>query len=234
MIPSRRWFPGNFSARADWFDNFYTQFAAVAASLGFDADDITAVRNDNQVMQFLADVFTQAKAFDDAARQYRKIITEDDTGKPTPEFPANPAFALPVVVPTGIYERLDKLVDRIKVTPNYTDETGALLGIIPTQEGDVPELDVKPTIKAFSAAMGHHFSLVVEGREKATTWNALIKRDGSDKWELAKTASGKSVDITVELIAAGKPEQIQVIVQLQKSNADYGQPSDPVYVTLNP
>ena len=66
--------------------------------------------------------------------QYRKIITEGDIGDPTPEFPANPAFALPVVQPTGIFERLNNLVERIRVAPNYTAETGALLGIIPSDE----------------------------------------------------------------------------------------------------
>ena len=51
---------------------------------------------------------------------------------------------------------------------------------------------------------------------------------------VVKTASGKSIDVTIEPTAQGKPEQIQVRVQLKKNNADYGQPSDAVYVTVNP
>ena len=62
-------------------------------------------------------------------------------GDPTPAFPANPAFALPEVVPTGIYQRLIELVDRIRSAPAYTDEIGALLGIIPS----TPAPSRKPT-----------------------------------------------------------------------------------------
>jgi len=38
----------------------------------------------------------------------------------------------------------------------------------------------------------------------------------------------------VPLTIRGDAEQIQVRVQLRKGNEDYGQVSDPVYVTLNP
>jgi hypothetical protein len=49
-----------------------------------------------------------------------------------------------------------------------------------------------------------------------------------------ETCSGKSADISITPTTPGDAEQIQVRVQLRKSNADYGQPSDPAYVTVNP
>ncbi len=234
MIPDSRWFPTNFPARADWFSNFSKQFATVADGLGFSSEDTKSVENDNQVMLFLAEVFVQAKAFDDAVRAYRTEITEGDTGETTPQFPANPAFNPPVSVPTGIYERLDNLVKRIRVAPGYTDETGALLGIIPKSPADKPSDDVKPMVQTFAAQFGHHFSVVVENRGKATMWDVLIRREKQEKWQNVKTASGKSVNVEVELSQPDTPERIQVIVQLKKNNENYGQPSDPVYVTLNP
>jgi len=49
MIPSSRWFPTNLADRALWYENFATQFAAVAVSLGFTANDAASVNNDNDV-----------------------------------------------------------------------------------------------------------------------------------------------------------------------------------------
>ena len=103
--------------------------------------------------------------------QYREVITEGDIGDPTPDFPANPAFALPVVQPTGIFERLNNLVERIRVAPNYTPETGALLGIIPTASESIAPADVKPLIQVFAAQTGYEFSVVAENREKADSWS---------------------------------------------------------------
>ena len=234
MIPSSRWFPSGLQDRAAWFQNFSTQFAAVAVSLGFTAADGTAVDKDNQIMQFLADSETQLKAYSKAVTQYRKLITEGDIGDPTPEFPANPAFALPVVQPTGIFERLNNLVERIRVAPNYTAETGALLGIIPTTSESIAPGDVKPSIHVFAAQTGYEFSVVAEKREKSDSWNVEIRRAGLEKWETVKTATGKSVNVVITPTTPDKPEQLQIRVQLLKNNENYGQSSDIVPVTVNP
>ena len=234
IIPSFRWFPGNIAACAVWYQNFAKQFAIVAASLGFTAAEITAVKTDNDVYQFLADLTDEMQAFESAARQYRLIITEQPIGQPTPQFPENPNFTLPIVIPTGMFDRLNKLVDRIRAAPAYTDEIGALLGILPTALDSISPENVKPTIQTFAAANNYHFSVVVAGRAEANMFEVELRRAGQETWETVKSATGKSVDVTITPTTPGKPEQLQVRVQLQKNNADYGQPSDPAYVTVNP
>lgn len=233
MIPSQKWFPTNLPARAAWFQNFSTQFGISAASLGFSPTDVTSVGNDNQVMQFLAQTSVDLKAYEKSAKEYLEIITESEIGKPTPEFPADPNFALPVVVKTGIFERLVDLVNRIKVAPNYTDQIGASLGIVPTETGSVTPDNVKPVIEAFAALEGYEFSIVVSNRAKADQWLVAILREGATKWQNIKAATGKSVDVEVQPTQEGKPERLQVRVQLIKNNEDYGQPSDPTFVTIN-
>ena len=234
MIPSPRWFPSGLQVRAAWFQNFSTQFSAIAVSLGFTAADATAVDKDNQIMQFLADTMVQLEAYKKGIVQFNRVMTEGDIGDPTPDFPANPAFALPVVQPTGIFERLNNLVERIRVAPNYTPETGALLGIIPTTSESIAPGDVKPLSQVFAAQTGYEFSVVAENREKADSWNVEIRRAGQEKWETVKTATGKSVNVVITPTTPDKPEQLQVRVQLRKNNQNYGQPSDIVPVTVNP
>lgn len=234
MTPSNRWFPTSLAARAAWFLNFYTQFAIVAASLGFKPADVDAVEDDNTLMQYLADIFNQIKAYDSAMTQYRKLVTEGDIGDPTPAFPANPNFALAKEIATGLFERLNDLRDRIMVAPNYTNETGALLGILPSAPDSISPGDVKPSIQVFAAATGYTFSVVVADRAESNMWEVFILRKGAANWTSAGSYTGKSGDVTVSPTTPGAAEQMQVRVQLKKNNANYGQPSDVVYVTVNP
>lgn len=234
MLLSSTWFPSNLAARAAWFLNFYTQFAIVAPSLGFKDADIEAVKNDNAVMQFLADIFNQIKAYEEAVRQFRIIITEKDIGDPTPAFPANPAFALPVVIPTGLFERLNKLRTQITAADNYTDEIGALLGILPKAKPSLSPGDVKPSIEASGAQTGHLFTIIVKDRGDADMWDVFIQRKGESGWTSVGRFTGRSADITVTPTTPGDSERFNVRVQLRKSNANYGQVSDIVQVTVNP
>jgi len=160
MIPSQTWFPTNLAARAAWYENFATQFALIAVSLGFTTNDINSIANDNAVFQFLANAAVQLEAYITAIGKYRKIITEGDIGEPNPQFPANPSFTLPAIVYTGMFERLNKLRTRIMAAENYTDETGALLGILPKAPDSLVESEAKPQIETFAAQSGYHFSVV--------------------------------------------------------------------------
>lgn len=234
MIPSAKWFPSGLQNRAAWYANFNTQFAIVANSLGFTNADITAVSNDNTMMQFLADYDTQETAFGKAVTQFRRIITEGDNGDPTPVFPDVPTLGNPGNSATGMFERLVDLVERIRVSPAYTDEIGAILGILPTQSESIVPETVKPTIHVSAAQTGYLFSVTVTGRADSDMWEVLILRKGGSGWVSVKTAVGKSVDVVIQPSVAGEAEQMQVRVQLKKNNANYGQPSDIVYVTVNP
>jgi hypothetical protein len=185
-------------------------------------------------MQFLADTLVQLDAYKKAVGQYLRIITEGGIGDPTPAFPANPNFNLPVIQATGIFERLIELVDRIKAAPAYTDEIGALLGIIPSAPDSISPEDVKPGTEVHAAQSNYEFAVVVSNRAKSDSWSVEIRREGQEKWEEVKTATGKSVNVKIMPTEDGKPERIQIRVRLRKNNEDYGQFSDIVYVTVNP
>ncbi len=234
MIPSHTWFPQSLQERAAWYQNYNTQIAIVGASLGFSAAEITGFADDNLVLQFLADTDTQMAAFDRAVRQYRKIVTEGDIGEPTPAFPANPAFALPKEILTGLFERLNKARTRILAAPAYTDETGALLGILPRTPDSISPADAKPTITIQAAQTGYLFSVVVADRAESDMWDVFTMRKGAVNWISVGRFTGKSSDVTITPTTPNEPEQIQVRVQLRKNNQNYGQPSDVVYVTVNP
>jgi hypothetical protein len=233
MIPSSRWFPTSLAARALWMENFATQFAIIAISLGFTAADVQSVNDDNTVFQYLADIFNQIKAFEEAVRQYRIIITEGDIGATTPTFPANPAFALPKDVLTGLFERLDKLRTRIMAANNYTDEIGALLNILPTQSSSIAPESLKPVATLTPKFSDYKFT-VHATRMGKPGYKVQIRRMDSEAWTTVAQSQTADIDVQIAPTTPGVPERVQVRVILMEKNEEVGQPSDAVSITLNP
>ncbi len=233
MIPNPAWFPTNMAARVLWFANFKKQFAELATDLGFSAADVTSVTNDNSVMQFLGETTVEMKNFDDAVRKYRIIITEHKVGDPMPDFPAVPVMTLPVEIPTGLFERLSDLVDRIRLAASFTQEIGAMLGINPVQPTPPDPNTVKPNIKATPLFESYKFDAFVM-RMGMDSFKVQIRRMESETWTDAGFGTSSPLEITVQPTTPGQPERLQVRAILIKKNEPGGQPSDPVYVTVNP
>jgi hypothetical protein len=236
IFPSRKWYPQNLADQVLWWANFATQFAAIGLGLGFTAGEIAAVQDDNSVMQFLAQTREAVEAYVKAIRQYTNDIRELPIGEPTPAFPADPSFTLPNVVATGINQRLDELVDRVLAAPGYTNEIGALLGIIPTGPtgpgANTPVDELKPVIKTSQSFSDYKFTVNVT-RLGQSGYKVQIQRDGGE-WIDAGFATTNPLVITVTPTDPGKPERIMVRAILLNQNQPVGEPSDPTYVTVNP
>ncbi len=234
MIPNNRYFPTSLQERVAWYANFKTQFTIVATSLGFVAADVTAVTADNAVMQSLGLVAVELEAYKDAARQYRIVITEGNIGDPTPEFPEAPQYAAPGGVATGIFERLDNLVKRIRVAPAYTPEIGALLGILPTQTSgpQVPEVDLQPTLKTVSLPGSVVQVRFVRGNMTAVAVETKI--DNADTWSDAGKFYSSPAELVIPQNAQGLPRSVQVRARYVDKNTPVGQFSDIVTTATQP
>jgi hypothetical protein len=237
VIPSRTWFPTNLAARAAWFLNFATQFAAVGLSLGFTAPVIAGVQDDNTCFQDLASGQVELDAYKDAVRQYRINVTEGAVGEPTPAFPAGIDITPAELRPTGIFQRLIELVDRIRAATAYTDEIGALLGIIPSASGSGSSFaggdDLKPVVKTSASFSDYKFNVNVT-RLGQEAFKIQIQRSGSDTWTDAAFATSNPCEVVITPTTPGQPERILVRAILLNHNQPVGQPSDPAFVTVNP
>ena len=147
MRPDQRWFPTNRTERAAWFQNFSAQFTVIAASLGFTQADIDGVNADNAIVQYLAGTLLATEGYTRAVVAFQRTILLGKRGANTPNFPALNAPLVPTVPATGVFERLERMVRRIRVAPGYNSEVGALLGIIPRNARRPDVLSVKPTFK---------------------------------------------------------------------------------------
>lgn len=144
MVPSSTYFPTNLQERAAWFDNFAAVIQVIGASLGLTVAEIAQIVADNAMLQFLATFDVTVSEYTGGVRSFRRVVTEGDIGEPTPVFPADLTPTVPASVPTGLFERLDGFVRRIRVAPAYTLVIGVQLGIVRRRE-DLPEAVVLGT-----------------------------------------------------------------------------------------
>lgn len=235
MIPSHTWFPTNLPERADWYVNFHAQADLTGTTLGLVPAEIDQIKDDKNMIVFLAATNVTLGAFDDSVRAYRKNVTEGDIDGTTPTFPATPTLGAPTAVPQGMFERLVDYVNRIKASASYTTAIGELYGIVPSTPESLAPGAVKPEIDLSAAAHGYLFSVVVSKREDSDAWQVFVKPGGKSEFQMVASATGKSTDIIFNPGGESpSPSQMEVYVQLRRNNANYGQPSEIGLVTVNP
>lgn len=208
--------------------NIGTYTSDVGATL-IEVEDITNDLANLEYAEEYSDIVDENKK---TCTQIKQALFNGDENIPVAAYPPFPVGELPEEAKAGAYQRFMARGARWKTAAGWTPEIGTALGYDGPAPKPIPGT-VKPDIQAFAAASNAHFSLVVSGRGEANMWDVYILRKGGT-WTKIDTKSGKSADIYVTLTTPGEAEQIQVRVQLIKSNEEYGQVSDPVYVTLNP
>jgi hypothetical protein len=203
--------------------------------VGATAAEITWVPATLANLNYIASYCATLDADKKAAFDIKQSYFAGEKGSAVSDFPTIAAAVVPNPPLTGgVLFVLRDMAKRYKLGPGYTKEIGIALGIEEASKEAVNPGDVKPTIEVFGAQTGHHFSVVVAGREDSDQWEVQILRSGSTTWDTVKTATGKSADVSVTLTTPGQPEQLQVRVQLIKANQPYGQLSDAATVTVNP
>jgi hypothetical protein len=233
MRPDQRWFPTNRVERAAWFNNFAVQFASVGLSLGFTQAEIDAVTADNAVVQFMARTVLATEAYTAAVLSFQRTLLGGKIGAATPQFPAAPVLNVPVITPTGIFERLERLVRRIRVQPAYTPEAGALLGIIPRQAYRFAISELVPTFKASPLNRAYSFEVKVTKR-LFKAFFVEFQRSSSNDWEKGGFFTSSPAIVTIEPANPGVPELLRVRVRMVKNNDAVGLNSDIQIVTVIP
>ena len=228
------WYPHNAEDMAAWWANFNLrrpEFAAKYTILTTEEDALEAAA------AWVEYWVSTRHTFDDMSKQLTAYFATISGNDPTLDPPKAITWTLPAGTPAEIPPGLEKFIRDIRRevvnASNYAKADGEALGF-ESASAPKPNPDlVKPEIKVFAAASGYHFSVVVSDRGEANMWDVYVQRK-SGGWVKTDSATGKSADIHVTPSSPGDAEQIQVRVQLRKANADYGQVSDPAYVTVNP
>lgn len=204
-----------------------------AAEVGATSDDIHAIKNDAENFEFLIET---CNAIDESKKTAFAIKARFFSAKEDPpagDFAGFPDTTPPHGIDAGAIKRHRELDQRFLRAVGITQAAKVALDLEGEQKDAPNPGTVKPTLKTEAAATGGIFSVVVGNREEADQFEVLVAVAGTTDWHSLGSYTGKSADVHYN-ISDGQPVQLQVRVQLRKSNANYGQPSDIVMTTVNP
>ncbi len=233
-MASKDWYANSMVGLAVWWANFIlrrAEFEAKYPVLGTNKTELIAIE------AWVAYWVATRHTFDEMSTQLSKYFGTIAGSDPSADPPAPIAWALPPGTPAEVPPGIEKFIRDIRREvvglTNYAKADGEALGFEATAPASIAPADVKPTIKVYAAAHDYGVSIVVNGREGAIVWDVYLTRKGGNRTRYA-TCEGKTADITITPTVPSDAEQVQIDVQLRKNNANFGQPSDPAYVTANP
>jgi hypothetical protein len=206
------------------------QYAAVA---GASVADIASIGEDFINLEWILNFCPLAEEYRATAFGIKKKFIRGQIGESLGAFMDAPDASPPSALKSGVEKRSRERDQRFLKSPAMTEAGRIALDLVDEPPSVSPET-VKPTVQAYSAAGNYEFALVAANRGDSDMYDVQARVKGSETWKTIKSATGKAVNVTVEPTTPGQAEQLQIRVQLRKKNAAYGQPSDPVYVTVNP
>lgn len=233
-IPDPRFVPSDWAGQTDWFFNWDKQMSVVGSSLGFSAAELTRIHDDYLMLQFLRDTMVAMETFSSAVTNNRRIMSRGTIGEPTPGFPANTTFTLPVTtdpVGPGIWQRNNEDVRRVREAPAFTDEVAGLLGIIPIESAQPLEDSVQPNLKIV-VEPGYNVK-VVGVMQGMSAIRIDYQRKGSDVWVLVAFLTKLPGEFAITPQTPGAPESGRLRGVYIKNNSEYGQFSPEYPITLS-
>ncbi|HEX8737699.1 MAG TPA: fibronectin type III domain-containing protein [Pyrinomonadaceae bacterium] len=204
-----------------------------AAAVGASAADITSIQEDFANLEWILNFVSLVEEFRSTASAIKKKFVRGAIGEPLGAFVDAPDASTPFALKAGVEKRSRERDQRFLHAATITEAARMALDLV-SESGKVPPAAVKPTAQPFPAAGNYELALIVANRGDADMYDVQVRRKGSETWTTAKSGTGKSINVTITPTTPGQAEQLQIRVQLKRKNENYGQPSDPVYVTVNP
>ena len=234
IMASKDWYEHAFEALAAWWVNFLLRrpdFEDKYTILHTKATELDAIA------AWVAYWVDARHAFDESSKQltayFSTIAGNDPNADPPSPFTIALPPGTPAEVPPGIEKFIRDVRREVVGLTNYAKADGEALGFEATALQPIAPGDVKPTISVFGATHDYGITIVVSNRAGVNNWDVYMTRKGGNRTKI-DTCEGKSADITITPTTPGDAEQVQIDVQLRKNNANFGQPSDPAFVTANP
>lgn len=144
-----RYIPNSDADKGIWLNNFTTKMSGYAATLGVTTAELTALQKDNAAFQYIINTMESYRQYVLNLAGYKNMMKHATANQHIGALPVMPTLpTAPPMVAEGIFDRISKLVTRIKASLNYTDNIGSDLGVIaPSTTVDVSTLQPYINIK---------------------------------------------------------------------------------------
>lgn len=142
-----KFIPSGDSNKVVWLNNFTTKMGLYSTQLGVTAAELSSLQKDNAYFTYLISMMEVYRQNLLNLSSYKNMLKHAVGQQHIGALPVLPNLGTaPPTVPEGVFDRVGKLVTRIKASLNYTDALGNDLGVIaPTQTIDLATL--KPELK---------------------------------------------------------------------------------------
>lgn len=149
MNTTNRYIPSSDADKGIWLNNFTTKMSLYAAQLGVTPAELTALQKDNTAFQYIINTMESYRQYVINLAGYKNMMKHASSTQHIGNLPVMPTLpAAPPMVAEGIFDRVAKMVTRIKASLNYTDNIGSDLGVIaPSSTVDVSTLQPFINIK---------------------------------------------------------------------------------------
>lgn len=205
-MPQPSWLRPNADEIAAQLNTFAANLSpALATSLGVSAADATRLQEGAAFFAYLQlQLAPAARAFSTGVTQTRDLFELDKTPEilsiPVANFPAPPAAIAGKTFESDFFDWVDKLVKRIKLAPDYTEQIGALLDI----DYSAPVVQKILKITGHEELPGGILKIRVSRAFPMTILEAAV-----DGGAFAQKAMLPVSEITIE-VPAGTPHQVQL------------------------
>jgi hypothetical protein len=222
MTLSRKWFPRTLNSQAVWYQNFAAKFSILGVSpLGFTPADVASVNADCEMLRFAATATAELEAFINAFRKYRELMVAGRSNAVTSAYPNLPSALPPAGAQAGILERLDKIVGRIRLAPNYTVEIGAQLGILPRgTSAPEPHTELQPSLKLATQPGSVVRVSFVRGNTEGVSLEMQLDNQGT--WVQAGRFFRSPAEIVVPQNAENLPRAVKFRARYVESDRPIG------------
>ena len=203
-MSNQSYFPASEADRVLWFTNFIVKLPIQGPKLGLSATEISDAVADSVCYIWIVKDWNgalQQKALE--ATTYKSLIA-NGIGSDIVPLPASLVFdqAPPMRAP-GVLTRTSTLVQKIKLSPNYTDSIGQDLGTISVQDNSahlVPEF----TVSTERGSSGERVKLIFTKYSHDGVSIECRRNDGS--WEIIGIAMQKPWYDERPLLVINSPE----------------------------
>lgn len=150
-MSNSRFIPTGDSDKVVWLNNFTTKMDLYASQLGVTTAELTALQKDNAYFSYLISMMEVYRQNLLNLTSYKNMLKHAVGQQHIGTLPMLPTLpTAPEAVSEGVFDRISKLVIRIKASLNYTDNIGTDLGVIaPTENVDIATMqpDIKITLE---------------------------------------------------------------------------------------
>lgn len=131
MKTSNRYIPLSDADKGIWLNNYTTKMSGYATTLGVTPAELTALQKDNAAFQYIINTMESYRQYVLNLAGYKNMMKHATVNQHIGALPVMPTLpTTPPMVAEGIFDRIAKMVTRIKASVNYTDAIGVDLGVV--------------------------------------------------------------------------------------------------------